>query len=176
MKRLLVVVDFQNDFVSGSLGFDGAERLDEKICAKINEYRNSADDIAFTFDTHDDSYLNTQEGKLLPVSHCEIDTWGWQLYGNVAKLEQDRDMRFNKPGFGSNGLYMYLRQNHYDTIEFVGLVTNICVIANAVLAKTALPEARIIVDAACVDSYDKALHKEALHVMEGLQISVTGQS
>ncbi len=89
---------------------------------------------------------------------------------------KDEDKKFNKPGFGSPELLIYLQNNKYDEIELVGLVTNICVIANAIIAKTALPEAKIVVDASCTDSFDKTLHEKALDVMEGLQMEVTNRN
>ena len=84
MSKLLVVVDYQNDFVNGSLGFPGAEALEEPICRKIEEYKARGDDVAFTFDTHGEDYLETQEGKNLPVTHCVRGMPGWELYGRVA--------------------------------------------------------------------------------------------
>lgn len=176
MKKLLLVVDFQNDFVSGSLGFESANQLENKIVSKILNYRKNGFDVAFTFDTHSENYLITQEGTKLPIEHCISGTAGWQLYGEVSSMIKDEDKRFNKPGFGSPELLIYLQNNKYDEIELVGLVTNICVIANAIIAKTALPEAKIVVDASCTDSFDKTLHEKALDVMEGLQMEVTNRN
>lgn len=172
MKKILLVIDFQKDFVDGSLGFEGADRLDSLILDKIQAYRNANLEVAFTFDTHPDNYLETQEGKSLPVEHCIENTDGWQLFGKVKDSICEKDKRFLKPTFGSSELLDYLKKEQFDEIEIVGLVTNICVIANAVIAKTALPEAKIIVDAQCVDSFDKELHEKALDVMESFQIKV----
>lgn len=172
MKKLLIVVDYQNDFVDGSLGFPKAIGLEQAIAAKIAEYRKSAADIIFTFDTHTEHYLDTQEGKNLPVVHCVNGTAGWNLYGKIADLKQDRDLFFSKPTFGSAELFAYLQDNVFDSIELVGLVSNICVISNAILAKTALPEAAVMVDAACTASFDEALHNAALDVMASLQIQI----
>ena len=172
MKKLLIVVDYQNDFVSGSLGFDQAEELDGRIADKITEYRNKGGEIIFTFDTHTAEYPDTQEGKNLPVVHCIDGTEGWKLCGKVASLKRDGDRFFKKPAFGSAELFDYLRDKEYGSIELVGIVSNICVLSNAVLAKTALPETPVIVDASCVASNDKNLNEAALNVMEGLQIRV----
>ena len=101
MKRLLIVVDYQNDFVDGSLGFPGAELLEEPIAAKIEEYRSAADVIAFTFDTHRCDYLETQEGRNLPVEHCIEGAPGHALYGRIAELIRPTDEVFEKPSFGS---------------------------------------------------------------------------
>ncbi len=182
MKRLLLVTDFQKDFVDGALGFDGAEVYDERIAAKIAEYHTNGDEVIFTMDTHQKGYLQTQEGCNLPVNHCIEGTPGWQLYGRTAEAKLRRDPVFYKPGFGSAALCAHLDTATkataeagalpYSSIEVVGLVTHICVMVNATIAKTACPEVPIIVDATCVGSYDKKLHEEALDVMEGLQIKV----
>ncbi|MEG2024360.1 MAG: isochorismatase family cysteine hydrolase [Gordonibacter sp.] len=182
MKRLLLVVDYQNDFVDGSLGFPGAEKLEGPIAEKIVAYREAGDDVAFTLDTHHRDYLKTQEGRGLPVEHCIEGTPGHDLYGQIALLQRDTDTVFRKPSFGSAAFFERSRLSQraadevgkppFASIEIVGLVSNICVLANAVLAKTACPEVPIIVDAACTASHDPALHEKVLDVMEGLQIQV----
>lgn len=182
MKKLLIVVDFQNDFVDGALGFPGAEKLEEPIARKIEAYREAGDLVAFTLDTHKRTYLQTQEGKNLPVEHCIEGTPGHKLYGRVAELMGGADPVFCKPAFGSSELFGWLRtaqeaanemgMTPFSSIELVGLVSNICVISNAVIAKTACPEVPVIVDAACTASHDPALHEKCLDVMEGLQIQV----
>ncbi|MGN0497875.1 MAG: cysteine hydrolase family protein [Acutalibacteraceae bacterium] len=171
-NKLLIVVDYQNDFVCGSLGFTQAKSLENSIAEKIEEYRKIGGDVAFTFDTHNDDYLNTSEGKSLPIKHCIKNTDGWKLYGKIENLRQSGDKCFYKPCFGSDELFDYLRASSYDSVELVGIVTNICVISNAVLAKTALPEAEIIVDSACTASNDHELHDSALKVMQSLQINI----
>lgn len=168
----MIVVDFQNDFVSGSLGFPGAEALDARIAEKIDKYRARGDAVVFTLDTHGADYLKTQEGKNLAVPHCVKETAGHDLYGETAKRMRDGDCLFCKPTFGSDALYAYLKATPFERIEIVGLVSNICVIANAVLAKTAQPETPIVVDAECTASHDPRLHQAALDVMIGLQIRV----
>ncbi len=170
MKNLLIVVDYQKDFVDGTLGFPGGERLADPIRAKLEAYRNAGDTVVFTFDTHGPDYLDTQEGKRLPVAHCIEGTEGWQLFGDLKVQEGEKV--FCKGAFGSVQLFDYLRENPYESIELVGLVSSICVISNAVLAKAAQPEARIAVDSACTDGFDKELHKAALQVMAGLHIDV----
>lgn len=172
MKRILVVVDYQKDFVDGSLGFDKAVVLEDKIKEKIEKYRKNNYEVVFTFDTHGNSYLNTQEGKNLPIPHCIVNTEGWKLYGKIADLCDENTKIFKKPTFGSMKLAKYLENNRYDSVELIGVVSNICVISNAVLAKAALPEAEIIVDASCTASNDEILNEKALDVMEGMQINV----
>lgn len=174
--KLLLVIDYQNDFVSGALGFAGAETLEPVILDKIRAYKSRGDDVAFTFDTHDEEYLTTREGRNLPVPHCLRDTWGWQLAGAVAGQFDDTTPRFIKHTFGSLALANWLKDKNYESIELVGLVSNICVLSNAVLAKAALPQAAILVDAAATASHDPALHAKTLDVLEGLQITVLNRA
>lgn len=185
MKRLLIVVDYQNDFVDGALGFPGAEKLEGPIAKKIEEYREAGDQVVFTLDTHLKDYLETQEGKNLPVPHCIEGTPGHNLYGRIAALASPTDEVFRKVTFGSEELFDWLRtarraagevnRQPFASIELVGLVSNICVVSNAVLAKTACPEVPVIVDAACTASFDPHLNDAVLDVLEGLQISVTNR-
>lgn len=174
MARLLIVVDYQNDFVDGALGFPGAEKLHGPICDKIGEYRNRGDTVVFTKDTHRPDYLETQEGGNLPVIHCVRGTKGHDLYGKLEELAEGC-LVFEKYTFGSDRLFDYLRSSGFSEIELVGLVSNICVLSNAVLAKTALPEAVIRVDASCTDSYDKELNDKTLDVLSGIQVHVTNR-
>ena len=171
-QKCLIVVDYQNDFVAGALGFPGAELLDPLIAAKIRKYRADGDTVIFTFDTHEPDYLETHEGQNLPVPHCIERTEGHELFGETATQIRESDKCFYKNTFGSDGLYEYLKAIKFEQIELVGLVSNICVISNAILAKTAQPETPIIVDASCTASYDPKLHQEALNVMAGLQIVI----
>ena len=147
MKKILVVVDYQKDFVNGSLGFDKAVTLEKGIYQKIKQYKQNSDEVVFTFDTHDDNYLQTQEGRNLPVPHCLRNTEGWDLYGKIADLCDETSKRFKKITFGSLELADYLTNKDYVSVELIGVVSNICVISNAIIAKAALPEAEIIVDA-----------------------------
>lgn len=167
--RLLIVVDFQNDFVDGSLGFAKAKDLEDRIYQKINQYHQNHDDVLFTFDTHYDNYLGTQEGKNLPVVHCLEGTNGCELYGRIKDM---KGYRIKKNTFGASELFTFLKNSRYTEIELVGLVSNICVISNAIIAKASLPEAKIIVDASCTASFDESLHEKALDVMAGLQIEI----
>lgn len=173
MKKLLLVVDYQTDFVNGSLGFPGAEALDGSIAAKIAQYRAKGDDVAFTLDTHGEDYLNTQEGKNLPVPHCLLDSPGWQLYGQTGRAAAPaRDRMVMKPAFPSLSLGEWLKGQSYSRIELVGLVSYMCVLSNAIIAKAALPEAEILIDAACTAGPDQTLHEKCLDLMESLQMTV----
>ncbi len=176
MSKLLIVVDYQNDFVSGSLGFQKALQLEENIVNKIESYRENNEEIVFTFDTHEENYLTTQEGLNLPIAHCAKDTWGWQLHGKVANYCTENTKSFYKGSFGSIQLADYLKSKSYESIELVGVVTNICVISNAIIAKTALPETKVIVDASCVASNDESLNDKALDVMQSLQVDIINRN
>lgn len=169
MKKLLVIIDYQNDFVNGSLGFDGAENLESGIIKKIAEYEN--DEIIYTLDTHTENYMNTFEGKNLPVPHCIKGTNGHEIYGQVKELLKGKKC-FEKNTFPSLELGKYLEGKDYDKIELCGLVSNICVISNAVIAKAACPEAEIVIDSNLTASSDGDLHQKALDVMKGLQITI----
>ncbi len=185
MKKLLIVVDYQVDFVDGTLGFEGAELLDARIARKIDEYREAGDAIYFTFDTHRRDYLETQEGRKLPIEHCIEGTEGHGLYGEVARHRQDTDRVFYKPAFGSSDLFERLANlqstadaldtQPFESIELVGLVSNICVLSNAVLARTACPEVPVIVDASCTAAADPGMNEKALDILEGLQVEVTNR-
>lgn len=168
----MIVVDYQNDFVSGALGFPAAEAIEGGILAKIRSYQECGDHVLFTFDTHYDEYYETQEGRRLPVKHCVQDSEGWQLYGRVKDLRDQDSIVISKYTFGSIDLADHLRKEQYDAVELVGVVTEICVISNAVIAKAALPEAEITIDAACTASHDPVLEQKALDVMAGLQMNV----
>ena len=175
MKRCLIVVDYQNDFVSGSLGFEKAKALDGCICEKIREYRKAGGDILFTMDTHGRDYLKTREGRSIPVEHCIKGTNGHCLYGNTAQEAREEDLYFEKSTYGSDALYEYLKTAAYDSIELCGVVSNICVLSNAVLAKTALPESEIKIDARCTASNDDRLNEEVLDVLASINVEITNR-
>lgn len=172
MKKALVIVDYQNDFVNGALGFPGAEMLDEIITKKLESAIEENIDIIFTFDTHTEDYLQSQEGKRLPVEHCIKGTKGHEIYGKTSEFLKQAKKVIYKPSFASMELGDYLKQGGYDDVELCGLVSNICVISNAVIAKAALPEGHIVIDAKATASFDNKLNEEALDVAQGLQIDV----
>lgn len=173
MTKILIVVDYQNDFVDGTLGFDGAEKLDAAIAKKIHEYGEG--NVFFTRDTHSENYLQTREGRNLPVEHCVKDTKGWEVYGETKKaLEEVKAEGFDKESFGLSITHEIARKlpKIVDEVELVGLVSNICVLSNAVIFQTYYPSATIVVDAALTNSFDSVLNQKALDVMEGLQVKV----
>ena len=174
-KEALVVVDYQNDFVDGTLGFAGAEKLEDGICAEIERVRKEGGDVLFTFDTHaasEKEYLQSPEGKALPVPHCLSGSVGHALYGKVAECVRPNDVRIFKPSFGSPALAEILQKRGYAKITFVGLVSHICVISNAMLAKAFCPNAEICVLSSLTAAADASLHEAAFAVMRSVQIEV----
>ena len=172
MRQILLVVDYQHDFVDGALGFAGAERLDERIAALIQRFHAQGDEVIFTLDTHQKGYERSREGRFLPTVHCMRQSDGWKLYGKTAEAIRPNDLCFEKNSYGSPELFDYLRRSRADRIVVVGLVSNICVLANAILAMTAQPETEIVVYADMVASSDPLLHEQTLSVMRGLNITV----
>lgn len=172
MKQALIIVDYQTDFVSGSLGFDGAELLDEKIVARIEQALQSGTDLIYTLDTHDAGYAETQEGRKLPIPHCIAGTDGHAVYGKTASYLPRASACIHKSVFGSWELGELLRERRYDAIELCGLVSDICIISNAVICRSALPEAEITVRADCTGSGCAALYEASLVVMRSMQVNV----
>ena len=174
MNRYLFVIDYQNDFVDGALGFPGAEKLDAAIAAKVRQYGKGH--VLFTRDTHFENYLTTREGRNLPVVHCIKGTPGWEVYGQTAKaLAEVEAPAIDKLVFGmdvSDPAIAAVLPASADKIELVGLVSNICVVSNAVVLQSKYPEATILVDAQCTDSFDKGLHEKVLDVLSGFQVKV----
>ena len=168
-KKLLLVIDMQNDFIDGSLGTKEAQEIVENVNKKISEYRNSNDIVVFTRDTHDEEYLNTSEGKNLPVKHCIKGTKGWQI---TSRIDVADDKIIDKPSFGSLELAEYVSNLEVSSIEIVGLCTDICVISNAMILKAKLPEVNISVDSSCCAGVTKKSHENALKAMEMCQIEI----
>lgn len=169
--KLLIIVDFQNDFVDGTLGFDKAKELDDRIVERIKEY----DDIIFTLDTHDENYLDTFEGKHLPVKHCIKNTYGHNVYGKTKNFLSKAVKVFEKPTFPSLELANYLKNTKYDEVELCGLVSNICVLSNVIMVKSALPNAKIIVDKSLTSSFDEDLNNKTFDILKGIHIEVRGE-
>lgn len=171
-ERVLVVVDMQNDFITGSLGTKEAQAIVEKVCRKIQGFDG---EVLFTLDTHGPDYLETQEGRLLPVAHCIKGTPGWELEPRVKAL--CRTTPIEKPTFGSTGLADVLQAKHIyggglDEVVFVGLCTDICVVSNALLVKARLPEVPLTVDASCCAGVTPEAHQHALAVLRSCLINV----
>ena len=172
MRKILVVVDMQNDFIDGALGTKEAQQIVEPVIHKIKEY-----DIAnlyATRDTHGTDYLSTQEGKNLPVEHCIKDTNGWEIQSEIAELLKNAVI-IDKPSFGSLELAEVLYEENKKEeleIELVGLCTDICVVSNAILLKAKMPEIKISVDSSCCAGVTPESHKAALETMKMCQIYV----
>lgn len=174
MQNLLVVVDMQNDFIDGSLGTKEAVLIVPAVVEKIKEFSGL---VLFTRDTHYDNYLETQEGKNLPVKHCIVGSEGHKIRKEIEELR--KTPVFDKPGFGSLELSKKLeeldKEEKIEKITFIGLCTDICVITNAMIAKATLPEAIIEVDAKCCAGVSPASHKTALEAMKVCQIKIINE-
>lgn len=174
MQNILVVVDMQNDFINGSLGTKEAEAIVSKVENKIHHFSGK---VFFTRDTHEEDYLETQEGKKLPVVHCIRGTKGWEICPQLKKFSNENII--DKPTFGSTELGLILKaeddREKIESITFVGLCTDICVISNAMLAKAFLPETKIIVDASCCAGVTLESHRRALESMKSCQIEIENE-
>lgn len=177
--KVLIVVDMQNDFIDGPLGNKMAKAIVHNVKKKIENESANGSEIIFTRDRHDDEYLNTEEGRNLPVKHCIDYTSGFDIYEGVVESAEFGSWHIvDKDTFGSRELMQMLRHwdssyaSRIDEVELVGLCTEICVISNAVIAKTALPNAHIVVDASCCAGVTKESHYTALDAMKALQIEI----
>ena len=171
MKKVLIVIDYQNDFVDGSLGFPGAEKLEKKLLDRIQAAKNSGEDIIFTKDMHESNYLNTEEGKNLPIIHCVKNTKGFELYGKLKDVAEGYPT-FEKGAFASLDLGNYLKDKNYDEISLVGLVSYICVLCNAVICKAALPNAHIIVEKDLTDAGDKHAEEIGFEALKNIHVEI----
>ena len=167
MKNILIVVDMQNDFIDGALGTPEAVSIVENVKKKIENFDGQ---VWYTRDTHTENYMETREGKHLPVPHCIEGTQGWQVTEKLSGLRCDKII--DKPTFGSTELQVLLEKENPPSITLVGLCTDICVISNAMLLKATFPEAEIIVDAACCAGVTPESHERALLAMQMCQIHI----
>ncbi len=171
MKKILIVIDMQNDFIDGSLGTPEAQEIVEAVKAKIKAFPPEA--VFATMDTHGADYLSTQEGRMLPVAHCIRATEGWKIRPEIAELLTKATV-FEKPTFGSVALAKAVgRMKDLEEIELVGLCTDICVVSNALMLKAFRPEVTIRVDAKCCAGVTPEKHRAALETMRSCQIEVT---
>lgn len=176
MKKLLVVVDMQNDFIDGALGSKEAQAIVPNVVKKIKEWDG---DIICTFDTHRVDYLETREGKYLPVKHCIEGTDGHninkEVFDALVFCNGSSTNFLKKYTFGSTALPEIIRGSSVDYVELVGLCTDICVVSNAMLLKANHPELDITVDASCCAGVTPESHKAALTTMKMCQINVIGE-
>lgn len=165
MKKTLIVVDMQNDFIDGALGTKEAVAIVPNVKKKIQEYVAKGAEIIYTRDTHTEDYMNTNEGKNLPVPHCIKGTQGWEiadgLYVENCKI-------VDKPTFGYIGWSDYA----FEEVELIGLCTDICVVSNALMIKALFPEINVSVDASCCAGVTPQSHEAALTTMKMCQIKV----
>lgn len=173
MSKMLIVIDMQNDFVDGALGTREAQAIVPKVIEKIKNFKGQ---VLYTRDTHEEDYLETQEGKNLPMKHCIYETEGWQLVPEInAIAKENNSLIFDKPTFGSLALAGCLnginKVAQIDELELVGLCTDICVISNALLLKATMPEVKITVDASCCAGVTPESHQNALEAMKMCQIN-----
>lgn len=176
MKKILIVVDMQKDFVDGALGTKEAVAIVPNVVNKIKSFDG---DIIVTYDTHFENYIETSEGKNLPVPHCIKDTDGWELDKSVEEALEGKDyIAIEKPTFGSLDLPEIIAENYDENdieIELIGLCTDICVVSNAVILKAAFYETPISVDARCCAGVTPESHKAALATMKMCQINVVNE-
>mgnify|MGYP003301665932 CR=1 FL=1 len=174
MQKLLVVVDMQNDFIDGALGTKEAVAIVPNVKAKIENFEGT---VLFTRDTHFENYMETQEGHNLPVPHCIKGTEGWEIRAELDALRTTEAI--DKVTFGSSELPEVLEklneENPIESITFVGLCTDICVISNVMVTKAFLPEVPVIVDAACCAGVSPESHKNALEAMKVCQVKVENE-
>ena len=172
MRKILIVIDMQNDFIDAALGTKEAVSIVEAVKEKIRSF--PAEDVIATMDTHDEDYMQTQEGKNLPVMHCIKGTDGWKIRPDIAELLTGARI-YEKPTFGSTALAADLKElseKEEIELELIGLCTDICVVSNALLLKAAMPEVKISVDAACCAGVTPQKHLAALETMRSCQIDV----
>ena len=173
-QKYLLVIDVQNDFVSGALGSEDAQAVLDNICRKVEAFDGV---VMFTRDTHQPDYLATQEGKYLPVEHCIKGTEGWELVERLNDYaKQHESMIYDKETFGNvylgSDIKSLYKLNLIESIELIGLDTDICVISNALILKAAAPELPIYVDPSCCAGSSKERHDAAIEVMKSCQIQV----
>ena len=175
MQEILVVVDMQNDFVTGPLGTPEARTILPKVAEKVKNFPGR---VLFTRDTHEENYLESREGRALPVPHCIRGTRGGEICPELETLRKEEPI--DKPTFGSTGLGEVLRAadqygEKIGKITLVGVCTDICVISNALLLRAFLPEAEIAVDAACCAGVTPESHQTALRAMKACQIAIENE-
>ena len=174
MQDILIVVDMQNDFIDGALGTAEAVAIVPKVVEKVRSFKGT---VIFTRDTHDENYMQTQEGRNLPVPHCIKGSQGWEVCPALEPLR--KGLTIDKPTFGSAELGRLLLEldakEPVGSITLVGLCTDICVISNAMIAKAFLPEVPVTVDAACCAGVTPESHRNALNAMKMCQVRIENE-
>lgn len=173
-KKVLFVIDMQVDFVTGALANEEAQKIIDKIADKVKAYQEAGDYVFFTRDTHGENYMETQEGRLLPVTHCIEGTDGWQIVDGLRAFAT-KENTLDKPSFGSLELpkWVYKKTDgNFEEMEFCGVCTDICVISNAMIMKAAFPELTLTVDSSCCAGVSVESHKTALDAMAACQMII----
>lgn len=165
MKKTLIVVDMQNDFIDMALGTKEAVAIVPNVKKKIEEYIKNGDEVIFTRDTHHDDYLDTAEGKKLPVVHCIEGSKGWQI---SSELPTEGCRIIDKPNFG----WPNWKNESFEEVELIGLCTDICVVSNALIIKAQFPEIKVSVDSSCCAGVTPDTHEAALTTMKMCQVDV----
>jgi nicotinamidase-related amidase len=171
MGKVLVVVDMQNDFIDGVLGTKEASAILPEAVSRIKAAKEAGYEIVLTMDTHDTNYFSSQESKFVPVAHCVEGEYGWQLNSDIAAVTQG-DKVFKKSTFASTRLADYLKSTRCEEVEIIGVCTDICVICNAIIIKTLLPETPVIVNSSCCAGTTKKAHNCALQTMKNCCVKV----
>lgn len=170
MSKTLIVVDMQNDFIDGSLGTKEAQSIVPNVAEKIKKYKKEGKEVIFTRDTHFENYLETYEGRHLPIAHCVKNTIGWQI-SDKLDFDIEHDILIDKLTFG----WLNWKDFGFESVEICGLCTDICVISNALIIRANYPEIDITVDAGCCAGVTPDTHKTALVTMKMCQIKVIGE-
>ena len=175
--KTLIVVDMQKDFIDGALGSEQAVQIVSNVKNKIEQYLKNGDNVFFTLDTHTADYMNTREGKFLPVPHCIKGEKGWRIPKELLTYEDgiEHDFQFiQKPSFGYTEWEKYINEKT-ESVELCGLCTDICVVSNALIIKNAFPEMDIIVDASCCAGVTPESHDAAILTMKSCQILIENE-
>ena len=176
--KMLIAIDLQKDFTTGVLGNAECDKAADKAAERIAAFRRETPDtpVIFTLDTHTEDYMNTQEGKNLPVVHCVRGTDGWKLDERIEVVRAEGDIMVEKPAFGSAELPAVIRKaaggKDIEEIEFIGVCTDICVISNAMIVKAAFPEVPIVINSECCAGVTPQSHENALSAMAVCQMKI----
>lgn len=170
MRKVIVVIDMQNDFIDGALGTKEAQVMLPHLVAKLEREKDAL--LIFTQDTHSKNYMETQEGRNLPVPHCIKPEKGWEIAPSLQPFVKEAAAVIEKPAFGSLELPKAVAKLQPDEVELVGLCTDICVISNAMILKAAFPELPVAVDASCCAGVTPASHDNALQAMKMCQVDI----
>ncbi|MCR2061498.1 cysteine hydrolase family protein [Campylobacter helveticus] len=172
MKKVFVLVDYQNDFIDGSLGFEKAISLKSEILKLLSEFEG---DLLITYDTHLEDYLQTREGQNLPIKHCIKGTKGWDMPSEFAPFLSKAKKIFHKNTFGSIEFANFIEKSDYEEIHFCGLVSHICVFFNVILAFCAKPNAALILHKNATTSFDEALENHAFELLKSYGVKLVGE-